>query len=312
MANDEITVHTERRYSRFAVAVRIEHLILLLSFTILGITGLIQKYPNNVVSDLIFAALGGITNVRLIHHVAAVVLLVLSAYHVIAVLYRLYVQHRAMTMLPGMKDVTDALDVVRYNLGLTKEHPKLPRYNFGEKFEYWALIWGTVVMAITGFMLWNPILTTQILPGQFIPAAKAAHGGEAVLAVLAILVWHLYNVHIKMFNRSIFTGKMTRHQMEEEHALELAQIETGSKRPLPAAEAQRRRERIFLPVAVLLAAFSLLAIFWFVTYETTAIATVPPQEVEVFTPLTPTPMYFRPLITTSSARQSAPSRARCK
>jgi hypothetical protein len=78
--------------------------------------------------------------------------------------------------------------------------------------------------------------------------------------------------------------------MEEEHALELAQIETGSKRPSPAAEAQRRRERIFLPVAVLLAAFSLLAIFWFVTYETTAIATVPPQEVEVFTPLTPTPV----------------------
>jgi cytochrome b subunit of formate dehydrogenase len=303
MANEEITVHTEKLYHRFALAARIEHLILLLSFSILGVTGLIQKFPDNAVSDLIFAALGGITNTRLIHHVAAVVLLVLSAYHVIAVLYKIYVRRRSMTMLPGLKDVTDALDLVRYNLGLTKEHPKMPRYNFGEKFEYWAVVWGTVVMAITGFMLWNPILTTQILPGQFIPAAKAAHGGEAVLAVLAILVWHVYNVHLKMFNKSIFTGKMTRHQMQEEHGAELAQIEAGMKRPLPPSEAQRRRERVFLPVALLLAAVSLLAIFWFVTYETTAIATVPPQEVESFSPLTPTPA---PSATVDNASLGAP------
>ncbi len=138
------------------------------------------------------------------------------------------------------------------------------------------MVWGTAVMGITGFMLWNPILTAQILPGQFIPAAKAAHGGEAILAVLAILVWHLYNVHIKMFNRSMFTGKMTRQQMEEEHAEELAEIEAGRSRPAPEPAAMRRRERLFLPVAILLAAISILGIVWFVSYETTAVATVPP------------------------------------
>ncbi|MCS7039976.1 MAG: hypothetical protein NZP34_10260, partial [Caldilineales bacterium] len=74
--------------------------------------------------------------------------------------------------------------------------------------EYWAVIWGTAVMIITGFMLWNPITTTKFLPGSWIPAAKAAHGGEALLAFLAIIVWHVYNVHIKTFNRSMFTGKL--------------------------------------------------------------------------------------------------------
>jgi|GEM_PF-236069 len=292
MATEEITVRVEKSYVRFALPQRIEHIVLLLSFTTLAITGLIQKFSTNPISNAIYRLLGGIENTRLIHHIAAIVILVLSAYHVIAVLYKLYVRRRSMTMLPGLTDVTDALDVVRYNLGLTKQHPNLPRYNFAEKFEYWALVWGTVVMAITGFVLWNPVLTAKIFPGQFIPAAKAAHGGEAILAVLAILVWHFYNVHIKMFNRSIFTGKMTRPQMHEEHNQELEQIEAGIARPLPPEAVMRKRERVFIPVALLMTAASALAIFWFATYETTAIETVPPvsESVEVFSPLTPTPI----------------------
>ncbi len=237
---------------RFTLSQRIEHLVMLLSFTILGITGLVQKFAGAPIAEFSIRVMGGIENVRIIHHIAAIVLLVLSAYHIIAVLHRVFVKRRAMTMLPGLRDATDALDVVRYNLGLTHEHPKLPRYNFGEKFEYWAVVWGTAVMAITGFMLWNPVLTTNILPGSFIPAAKAAHGGEAILAILAILVWHVYNVHVKMFNRSIFNGKMPRNQMKAEHAEELAQIDAGISRPLPDEAALRKRERIFLPVALLL------------------------------------------------------------
>ena len=97
-------------------------------------------------------------------------------------------------------------------------------------------------------MLWNPISRRELLPGQFIPAAKAAHGAEAILAVLAILVWHFYNVHIKTFNKSMFTGKMTRHQMEEEHGEELERLAAGEARPAASPEGMRRRERIFVPV----------------------------------------------------------------
>ena len=100
--------------------------------------------------------MGGIETVRIIHRIAAVTIVLMSVYHVIVLGYKIWVRRVEMTMLPGLKDVTDALDVVRYNLGLTKEHPRMPRYNFGEKVEYWAMVWGTVVMAITGLHAVEP------------------------------------------------------------------------------------------------------------------------------------------------------------
>ena len=95
------------------------------------------------------------------------------------------------------------------------------RFTFEEKVEYWSLLWGTVIMVATGFALWNPIATARFLPGQWIPAALAAHGGEALLAVLAIVVWHGYGVHLRHFNRSMFTGSLSEAEMRQEHPLEL-------------------------------------------------------------------------------------------
>jgi len=108
-------------------------------------------------------------------------------------------------------------------------------------------------------------------------------------------VWHFYNVHIKTFNKSIFTGKLTRHQMEHEHGAELAQIEQGLARPAPRSEALRRRERIFIPVALVIALVGVLFVYWFATFEQTAIATLPSPvtSVPVFAPLTPTPVPTR-------------------
>ena len=235
---------------RFSVLQRIEHIVLVVSFTTLGLTGLAQKFSSNELAAAFIQLLGGIENVRIIHRVAATILALETIYHIILLAYKTYVRRTELGMLPGPKDVLDALDVLRYNLGLTKAHPKLPRYNFAEKAEYWAMLWGTAVMGLTGFILWNPIAAAKILPGQFIPAAKAAHGGEAVLAVLAILVWHFYNVHLKSFNKAMFTGKMTPHQMAEEHGEELERLAAGKVRPAPSPEGMRRRERIFIPFAV--------------------------------------------------------------
>lgn len=278
-------------YDRFTIAQRVEHFILILSFTTLVVTGLPQKFVGNAFAEWMIAVMGGIETVRIIHRIAAIVIVLQSVYHIIILGYKVWVRRTEMTMLPGLKDATDALDVVRFNLGLTKEHPKMPRYNFAEKAEYWAMVWGTVIMAITGFMLWNPIATTRFLPGQIIPAAKAAHGAEAILAALAIVVWHFYNVHLKFLNKSMFNGKMSRHQMEEEHGAELEQIYSEQKRPAPDPEGVRRRERIYLPIAIVLALIGAVAVFQFATFEQTAIATVPEpiDEVPAFTPLTPTP-----------------------
>jgi cytochrome b subunit of formate dehydrogenase len=265
-------------YQRFPISQRIEHILLLLSFTILGITGLVQKFIGAGISLWLIDVLGGIGTVRIIHRVAATIFLLELIYHFVLMGYKLYVQRVEMTMLPGVKDIKDGIQSIGYNVGLAKSRPKLARFTFDEKVEYWAMMWGNLVMIITGFMLWNPIKTTNILPGVFIPAAKAAHGGEAVLAILAILVWHLYHVHIKYFNKSIFTGKLTRHEMEEEHPLELEKLEAGAGTVLPSSAVVKKRKTLYFPIAAAISLIALAGVYYFVTAETTSITTLPPAE----------------------------------
>ena len=280
-----------QKHLRFSVLARIEHWVLTISFTILAITGLVQKYSSYGLSRSIIKSMGGIESVRLVHRGAAIVLMLVVVYHIGVVGYKLFVRRSRMTMLPGLHDVRAALQSLNFNLGLSKDRPKQGRYTFEEKAEYWAMVWGTLIMVITGFVLWNPIATNRILPGQFIPAAKIAHGAEAVLASVAIIVWHLYGVHVKIFNKSIFTGRLSEEEMEHEHAVELAEIKAGvADRPV-SKEVLRKRRRPFFIVYGLLALLLVLTIYWFVTFEETAIATVPPAEVvEVFVPLTATPL----------------------
>jgi cytochrome b subunit of formate dehydrogenase len=260
---------------RFTVPQRIEHFVLLVSFTLLGLTGLVQKYALNSLSEWLIDLLGGIQTTRVIHRAAAIVFALLTVYHAIVLAYKFFVRRVQMTMMPVPKDAVDALHSILHGLCMRKDPPQMPRYNFAEKMEYWALIWGGLIMLLTGFMLWNPLITALFLPGQFIPAAKAAHGGEAVLAVLAIIVWHFYNVHIRMFNKSMFTGKLTRHQMEEEHSLEWNDLAAGKVNPATSSQTVRRRRFIFMPIAIIFAALGIGFIYWAATAETTAISTLP-------------------------------------
>ncbi len=281
----------ENKYLRFTVSDRAEHWVQMLSFTLLGLTGLIQKYASASFSIWLISALGGIESVRVIHRIASMGLMFGTVYHLGTSGYKYYVQRKRITMLPGIKDVTNAWGIFLNNLGLKKDRPQQGRYTFDEKFEYWAFVWGTAVMGLTGFMLWNPIATAKILPGVAIPAAKAAHSGEALLAVLAIVIWHFYNVHIKHLNKSMFTGYLSEHEMIEEHPLELADIKAGVHEIPQDPAVVAKRQRVFIPIFTVIAAVLLVGIYFFVTIEDTALATVPPaEEVEVFVPLTPTPL----------------------
>jgi len=225
-----------------------------------------------------------------LHRGAAVVLIAVSVYHTLVSGYRLFVLRYRPIILPTLQDMRNGIQGFLYNLRLAKTQPQQGRYTFEEKVEYWAVVWGTVVMVITGFVLWNPIAATRVLPGQFIPAAKEVHGGEALLAVLAIIVWHLYHVHIRRFNKSMITGIITEEEMLEEHPLELADLKAGMQLPAPIPQVIERRRRVYLPVAGVLAALLLAGVIYFATFEETAIATVPnPEDVLVYAPLTPTP-----------------------
>jgi formate dehydrogenase gamma subunit len=281
----------KKEYPRFRLAARIEHAILIVSFSALALTGLPQMYAETTLGQNLIGWMGGIELVRIIHRWMAFILVAGAIYHLFTSAYRLFVKEEKMAMLPERKDGQDLVQWIRYNLGRAEKPPKMAKFNFGEKFEYWALVWGTGVMIITGFMLWNPIATTNILPGQIIPAAQAAHGGEALLAVLAIIIWHMYNVHIKHFNPSMFTGKLPRHQMEEEHALEMERLDKGG-RPWPELDlpVRRRRERNYIIISVIVGVLILAVLIWAFTFEETALETIDRATREVFVPLaTPLP-----------------------
>ena len=286
----EVERENEETFVRFDIFQRIEHFVLLVSFSILGITGLAQKFAESPVSQSVLKFFGGIENSRVIHREAAVVLMAVSIFHIVDVAYRILVLRNSLNMLPVPSDFIHLYQDILYYLGRRKTKAYYGRYNYAEKMEYLAVVWGTVIMAITGFMMWNPIAATRFLPGEFIPAAKAAHGGEALLAVLAIILWHFYHVHIRELNKSMFTGKMTREEMEEEHPAELALIESGKAPNRPPVSLVRRREQFFIPVAAIAVAALGFGLYKFTTIEVTAISFVPQEEnAPIFVPITPTP-----------------------
>lgn len=311
-----------RRYLRFLVSDRVLHLLLLISFSMLALTGLVQKYADAGISVTLIRAMGGIEQTRLIHHTFAVILIMTSIAHAVQVGYRIYVQRKPLSMLPTLKDVTDFIGAVKYNVGLSKEKPHFPRFNFMEKIEYWAVVWGTVLMTITGYVLWNPVLITQYLPGEVVPAAKIAHGMEAVLAVLSIVTWHVYYVHVKVFNKSMFTGYLSEEEMEQDHGAELEKRLTGKTWRAPTPEVRYRRLKLYAPLATVFVLVSVLATWRWLTAETTAITTVPRAAVEerayqpvglaprtVTLALTPVPTPLSVLSVTTGATESAPTEA---
>jgi formate dehydrogenase gamma subunit len=288
----------QKQYTRFTVPQRIEHWVLTISFTALAVTGLPQKFAGDGWAERLIGLMGGIEMVRTIHHWAAIVMTLEAIYHVTVVAYKIFVLRVRWSMFPRLDDLIDGIDAIRYNLGLAKERPKLDRFSFEEKMEYWAVVWGTAIMALTGFIMWNPISAARVLPGDLIPASKAAHGGEAVLAVLAIIVWHFYNVHVKTFNKVVFTGKLSEHQMREEHALELERLRQGKVDPRPAPEVTKKRERVFIPVATIAAVVMLVALYFVTSYENTALTTLPRHaQGPLYAPITPTPTVRAPAAT---------------
>jgi cytochrome b subunit of formate dehydrogenase len=275
---DRVGSGPEPAWERFSLSDRVQHTVMLLSFLVLAVTGLPQKFITSNVHlvDGLIDLMGGIETVRIAHRVAATVLMLSTIFHLIDVAYRILVRRVALSLLPRYQDVLDALHAARYNLGLAPMRPRMGRFTWEEKVEYWSLLWGTLVMIGTGFMLWNPVATARILPGEAIPAAQVVHGGEALLAVLAVLIWHFYAVHLRHFNRSMFTGALTDHEMQEEHALELERLRAGETEPPVDPLTLRRRRLIFLPVAGLVGALLLVGVYWFVTFEQTAITTLHP------------------------------------
>ncbi len=216
-------------FTRFTVNQRIEHIILIVTFVMLSLTGLAQKFYSAGWAEWIILNMGGIEYTRLIHRAFALLFSAGMLYHLGYVIHALFVRHARPSMVPTLKDARDVVNALRYSFGFIEKPPQFGRFDYRQKFEYWGIIFGSIVIITSGFALAFPLLVTRVLSGQFVAAAREFHGNEAMLAVLTIVIWHLYDVIFRpgVFpgDTSIFTGRISRERMMEEHSLEYAELE---------------------------------------------------------------------------------------
>ncbi len=199
---------------------RVQHLTLLISFFTLVLTGFALRYPSSWLAMIFVKEL-----VRsYIHRAAGVVLIAVSLFHVWYAISTPDGRQLIKDMLPDWKDVTDARDAFRYYLGWSENRPMFGRFTYAEKMEYWALVWGMFVMGGTGLMAWFKVGVGGRVPGWWIDVAITIHWYEAILATLAIIVWHLYGVIFDPdaypMNWAWYDGKMSIEHYEHEHPLD--------------------------------------------------------------------------------------------
>ena len=202
-----VAVECVRKFNAYRI---IEHLVVIALFFILAGTGLSQKFYDLKVSHMLISALGGIDSTRLLHHVAGALFTLLAAQHVAVNFAAVIFLQWEPSMLITVKDVQDALQNVRYYLGLDEHEATCGRYGYKEKFIYWLILLAGIQQIMSGFILWFPVAMTKYLPGQIVPAAKAVHTNEAMMIFLLMAIWHIYdsmfNPDIFPLNKSIFTG----------------------------------------------------------------------------------------------------------
>lgn len=204
-----------------------QHMLLTVSFTVLVISGFALRYSEAWWVGLLFGWEGGFPVRGIIHRVAAVIFILTAVWHVIFLATRrgrlfLY------DMRPSKRDFAQFGQMIAYNLGLRKERPRFGRFSYVEKAEYWALVWGAVVMIVSGFFMWAENVAVQWFPKGFLDVMLVIHYYEAWLATLAILIWHMYSTvfspSVYPINPSWLTGKMPleafRHEHPEDPSLE--------------------------------------------------------------------------------------------
>jgi len=216
-------------YLRMTLSERLQHGALLVSFVALVITGFMLRYPDAWWVRSIRSLSSDVFDLRsLIHRVAAVVMVAASLFHLYYVSFTERGKALLRDLMPKIQDVRDAIAVMKFNFGFSKTKPQFGRFSYIEKSEYWALVWGTVVMAVTGFIMWFDNTFIGLFTKLGYDIARLVHFYEAWLATLSIIVWHFYyvifNPDVYPINLAFWTGTITEAEMAEEHPLELAEI----------------------------------------------------------------------------------------
>jgi len=222
---------TEDKYLRMSGNERVQHFLLLSSFIVLVITGFALKFPESFWVKGIAAIIGQNTfEARgIVHRVASVVLVIVSVYHVFYLLFTARGRQLLKDFLPKKQDITDFIQSMKYLIGKSETRPLYGRFSYIEKMEYWAVVWGTFIMGVTGVILWFENFFLKYVTNTGMDISAAIHYYEAILASLAIVVWHFYfiflNPDVYPMNKAWIKGYLTKEEMEKEHPLELTELE---------------------------------------------------------------------------------------
>ncbi len=203
---------------------RVQHAALLISFFTLVWTGFALKYPDQAWARPLLWMEGTYSVRSLIHRIAAGVFMAVAVAHLVSLIASRKLREHWKEMLPKARDAREALSNSAYNLGLGSAPPGRSAHSYVEKAEYWAVVWGAVIMIATGVLLWADSLVLKLLPKTWLDVATSIHFYEAVLATLAIVVWHFYSAifdpEVYPLNTAFWTGHSVRrpeHSEEQEH-----------------------------------------------------------------------------------------------
>lgn len=215
-------------FQRFNRNFRFQHIVMFASVIILIITGMPLKFPEFVLSRYVVALWGGIHNSTIVHRIGAGMLIYFMVHHLVYSIFSREGRRDFLLLIPMPKDLRDAVRNVRHFLGKEPEKPRFGRFSYIEKFDYWAVYWGCVIMIGSGLCLWFEEIVLKYFPKYILDVAHEMHSDEALLATLAIVIWHFYNVH---FNPDRFPGtlmwwhgQISEHDIKEEHPLEYEEI----------------------------------------------------------------------------------------
>jgi len=223
-ANSSPAAQQERTFLRFALGLRWEHAVLLLSGLVLLLTGLPQKYREFSLSQDLLSTPERVDLIRQIHHIAAIILILEVIYHIGRIIILMARRKLPGDLLPTGQDLRDAGQMLQYLLFMRKDKPKFGKYNFEQKVTYWFVFFSIGMMVISGIIIWFPVWFTQFLPGGVVPASKLAHSTESIVLLVFIIIWHFYHVHIERMNLSMFTGRLSEDEMRKFHQKEYERI----------------------------------------------------------------------------------------
>ena len=228
----------EKFYVRFTLAQRYLHAVLFTSFLGLAATGLPIRFSDNAAARLFAKAVGGFGAILFFHKFCAIILTLAFLYHLKDLATRVFVhKEKGMfwgpnSMVANWKDAQDLVGHLRWFVGLGPK-PKFDRFAYWEKFDYWAVFWGMIVIGFSGYAMWFAPFFARFLPGWALNAILVVHGEEALLAILFIFSIHFVNTHLRPesfpMDMVIFTGKETEEEFKKKRPLEYERLVAHGK-----------------------------------------------------------------------------------